>query len=334
MLGEGARCGAPACLLPACCTRRAQSAAGVLCRMAERRRSMRLLARLPHLLHSRCTLLPPLLCPPRSGRVIRAELRGEVVAAKEVEVGRGLELQEAFIKEAQQASNPRVQPCCSTPRCAVPGRSGVERVFGGGGQAAQDAFACGQAAEPAPLLARAAKPPTPHPASHGTPAPTPQLCNLRHPNIVTFYGCCVRRGKGILLTELCEGEAGRSGRQGGAPATGQAACRRPASRRQGGGAAPAAAPAAAAASTAGPACSPTAGAHRAWRRGASPPTCAHACRPRPGVGASAGWRRRATRVWLVPARLQGGVRGGLPWLAISAGRLGQALVLAGPPSRV
>ncbi|KAI7845591.1 hypothetical protein COHA_000878 [Chlorella ohadii] len=66
-----------------------------------------------------------------SGRVIRAELRGELVAAKEIEVGRTLELQQMFIWEAQQ------------------------------------------------------------------------LCNLRHANIVTFYGCCIIKGWGVLLTELC-----------------------------------------------------------------------------------------------------------------------------------
>ena len=45
----------------------------------------------------------------------------------------------------------------------------------------------------------------------GAPTRPPQLCNLRHPNVVTFYGCCVRKGKGILLTELCEGERARGG---------------------------------------------------------------------------------------------------------------------------
>ncbi len=42
------------------------------------------------------------ICPFYSGRVIRAELRGELVAAKEIEVGRTLELQQMFIWEAQQ----------------------------------------------------------------------------------------------------------------------------------------------------------------------------------------------------------------------------------------
>ncbi|KAI7845590.1 hypothetical protein COHA_000877 [Chlorella ohadii] len=65
-----------------------------------------------------------------SGRVIRAELRGEVVAAKEMDVGRAADLQQTFIREAQQ------------------------------------------------------------------------LCNLRHANIVTFYGCCIIKGRGVLLTEL------------------------------------------------------------------------------------------------------------------------------------
>ena len=48
---------------------------------------------------SGCHRLPSPYC---SGRVIRAELRGELVAAKEIEVGRAIELQHTFIAEAQQ----------------------------------------------------------------------------------------------------------------------------------------------------------------------------------------------------------------------------------------
>lgn len=48
------------------------------------------------------TVCPRAGCLTCSGRVIRAELRGELVAAKEMDVGRTLELQRAFISEAQQ----------------------------------------------------------------------------------------------------------------------------------------------------------------------------------------------------------------------------------------
>lgn len=50
-------------------------------------------------------------CPACSGRVIRAELRGELVAAKEMEIGRALELQQAFIAEAQQVRLAAELPC-------------------------------------------------------------------------------------------------------------------------------------------------------------------------------------------------------------------------------
>ena len=58
----------------------------------------------PHhtLIHTRARSLCPAAPPPRSGRVIRAVYNGEVVAAKEVEVGRAVESQEAFLTEAQR----------------------------------------------------------------------------------------------------------------------------------------------------------------------------------------------------------------------------------------
>lgn len=66
---------------------------------------------------------------------------------------------------------------------------------------------CGQPqfahCKPAICMACPASPPLTPPVT--TPA---QLCNLRHANIVTFYGCCIIKGRGVLLTELCEGEGG------------------------------------------------------------------------------------------------------------------------------
>ena len=56
-------------------------------------------------------------CPACSGRVIRAELRGELVAAKEMEIGRALELQQAFIAEAQQVRVAAELPCCCCCCC-------------------------------------------------------------------------------------------------------------------------------------------------------------------------------------------------------------------------
>lgn len=68
-----------------------------------------------------------------SGRVIRAMYNGEMVAAKEMEIGRGIEVQEVFLSEAKH------------------------------------------------------------------------MQALRHPNIVTFYGCVLDGPKGILLMELMDG---------------------------------------------------------------------------------------------------------------------------------
>lgn len=45
---------------------------------------------------------PPSLPQPCSGRAIRATFNGEAVAAKEVDVGKGVEAHEAFITEAQR----------------------------------------------------------------------------------------------------------------------------------------------------------------------------------------------------------------------------------------
>lgn len=68
-----------------------------------------------------------------SGRVVRAEFRGEPVAVKEVQIGRGLQVMEAFLLEAQR------------------------------------------------------------------------MQQLRHPNVVAFFGMAVENQRGLLLMELCDG---------------------------------------------------------------------------------------------------------------------------------
>jgi hypothetical protein len=52
-----------------------------------------------------------------SGRVVRGEFRGEPVAVKEVQIGRGLQVLEAFLLEAQrmqQLRHPNIVRC-TTP---------------------------------------------------------------------------------------------------------------------------------------------------------------------------------------------------------------------------
>ena len=67
----------------------------------------------------------PLPLPqPCSGRVIRATFNGEAVAAKEVDVGKGVAAHEAFITEAQRmhvsgtwrGNYPAAMPACSLPK--------------------------------------------------------------------------------------------------------------------------------------------------------------------------------------------------------------------------
>lgn len=80
--------------------------------------------------------------PSCSGRVIKARYNGELVAAKEMPLQRGVEAQQAFLEEAAA------------------------------------------------------------------------LVSVRHPHLVIFRGVALEHdgSKGILLMELCEGEAGRGGR--------------------------------------------------------------------------------------------------------------------------
>lgn len=61
--------------------------------------------------------------PPRSGRVLRAELRGETVAAKEVDLGQQFELQEAFVAEAHQVGSWVASNKCA--QLPSPGHSGA-----------------------------------------------------------------------------------------------------------------------------------------------------------------------------------------------------------------
>lgn len=222
----------------------------------------------PGLLAQRCWADAPWTrrWPPRlrSGRVIRAEYRGETVAAKEMEIGRDLDAKEAFISEAQQVRGGTAAGGWGWGRGW--GRSALvpERRRRGRGRLRAATTAAAAAARACATCRLA------------------QLCNLRHPNVVTFYGCVVERTTGVLLTELCEGACGTS------LAVPPAWWRR---------APPSACPRRCLA------CLPP-----------PPPTpsdvirCAP-CRPRPGVGAAPAGRRRAARVWLAAPRLPGGLRG-------------------------